>query len=189
MESPAEFTHLSECHKTVMAFEVARARHYEFRNHPEKLSSAFYGLIETGLSISRADYDAALAARDAGEAALAKLLSSHDAIMTPAAPSGAPAGIKATGDPLFSRLWTLMRVPTVTLPFAVMPQICRLRFSWLGGLAKIRLYWHIQGLSQTISRYPATYQNSTLPLADIILLPRQITQASFIQLAGGARNV
>ena len=117
MESPAEFAHLSECHKTVMAFEVARARHFEFRSYPEQLSSAFYGLIETGLSISRADYDAALAARDAGEAALAKLLSSHDAIMTPAAPSGAPAGIKATGDPLFSRLWTLMRVPTVTLPF------------------------------------------------------------------------
>ena len=117
LESPAEFTHLSECHKTVMAFEVARARHFEFRSHPEQLSSAFYGLIETGLSTSRADYDAALAARDAGEAALANLLSSHDAIMTPAAPSGAPAGIEATGDPLFSRLWTLMRVPTVTLPF------------------------------------------------------------------------
>ncbi len=117
LRSPAEFTHLSECHKTVMAFEVARARHFEFRSYPEQLSSAFYGLIETGLSTPRADYDAALATRDAGEATLAKLLSSYDVILTPAAPSGAPAGIEATGDPLFSRLWTLMRVPTVTLPF------------------------------------------------------------------------
>ena len=48
---------------------------------------------------------------------MAKLLSNHDAIMTPAAPSSVPAGIEATGDPLFSRLWTVMRVPTVTLPF------------------------------------------------------------------------
>ena len=56
-----------------MAFEVARARHFEFRNHPEQLSSAFYGLIETGLSISRADYDAALAARDLVKSGIGKI--------------------------------------------------------------------------------------------------------------------
>ena len=116
-----------------MAFEAARARYFEFRNHPKLLSDAFYSLIEAGLSTSRADYDAALAARDAGESVLANLLLTYDAIITLAAPSSAPAGIDSTGDPLFSRMWTLMRVPTVTLPFGRDANNLPLAFQLVGG--------------------------------------------------------
>ena len=136
LECPPEFNQLSKYHKIVMAFEVARARQFEFRNHPTKLSSAFYNLVETGLATSREAYEAALAARDAGEAVLASLLSSFDAIMTPAAPSSAPAGIEATGDPLFSRLWTLMRVPTVTIPFGRDVANLPLAFQLIGGFGE-----------------------------------------------------
>ena len=34
----------------------------------------------------------------------------------PAAVGEAPSGLAATGDPVFSRLWTLLRLPTITLP-------------------------------------------------------------------------
>lgn len=135
LQCPPEFNQLSECHKTIMAFEVARARHFEFRNHSKQLSCAFYSLIETGLSTSRADYDAAMTARDTGEAVLANLLSCYDFIMTPAAPSAAPAGIEATGDPVFSRLWTVMRVPTVTLPFGRDAANLPLAFQLVGGFS------------------------------------------------------
>ena len=133
LECPPELYPLSECHKTVMAFEAARARYFEFRNHPKLLSDAFYSLIEAGLSTSRADYDAALAARDAAESVLANLLLTYDAIITLAAPSSAPAGIDSTGDPLFSRMWTLMRVPTVTLPFGRDANNLPLAFQLVGG--------------------------------------------------------
>ncbi len=133
LECPTEFTQLSECHKIVMAFEVARARQFEFHNHPEKLSGAFYNLIETGLATSRRDYEAALAERDFAEKVLAGLFLAYDAIMTPAAPSSAPAGIEATGDPLFSRLWTLMRVPTVTIPFGSDDANLPFAFQLVGG--------------------------------------------------------
>ena len=53
--------------------------------------------------------------------------------MTPAAPSAAPAGIEATGDPVFSRLWTVMRVPTVTLPFGRDAANLPLAFQLVGG--------------------------------------------------------
>ena len=40
-----------------------------------------------------------------------------DVILTPAAPGEAPAGLDATGDPLFSRGWNLLQVPSVSVPF------------------------------------------------------------------------
>jgi len=40
----------------------------------------------------------------------------YDAILTPSAPSAAPKGLAATGDPSFCTLWTLCGMPCVTLP-------------------------------------------------------------------------
>ena len=36
--------------------------------------------------------------------------------MAPSAPDEAPAGLGATGNPVFSRVWTLLRGPSVALP-------------------------------------------------------------------------
>lgn len=150
LECPREFIQLSESHKVIMAFEAARARQFEFRNHPEKLSGAFCSLIETGLATSRADYEAALATRDAGEAVMAELCLTYDALMTPAAPSSAPAGIEATGDPLFSRLWTVMRVPTVTIPYGRDAANLPLAFQLVGGFGADQ---HLLALSKDIANH------------------------------------
>ena len=40
----------------------------------------------------------------------------YDAIITPAAPGTAPAGLEATGDPSFCTLWTLFGMPALTVP-------------------------------------------------------------------------
>jgi Asp-tRNA(Asn)/Glu-tRNA(Gln) amidotransferase A subunit family amidase len=39
----------------------------------------------------------------------------------PAAPGEAPEGLAYTGDPAFSRIWTLLGVPCVTLPAGTGP--------------------------------------------------------------------
>ena len=39
-----------------------------------------------------------------------------DALLTPAAPGEAPAGLAATGDPVFARVWTLLGLPCVNVP-------------------------------------------------------------------------
>jgi Asp-tRNA(Asn)/Glu-tRNA(Gln) amidotransferase A subunit family amidase len=39
-----------------------------------------------------------------------------DAILTPAAAGEAPRGIEYAGDPRFQELWTLLHVPTLSLP-------------------------------------------------------------------------
>ena len=41
----------------------------------------------------------------------------YDVIIAPATSGEAPRGLKATGDPLFSRDWTLLQLPAISLPF------------------------------------------------------------------------
>jgi amidase len=134
LDCPSEFQQLSEHHKTVMAFETARARRFEFTHHRDQISTAFADLLNMGMSISRDAYERALEARNGASQSLAQTLSSYDAVLTPAAPSGAPHGITATGDPLFSRLWTLLQVPTITLPFGRDEVNMPLAFQLVGGL-------------------------------------------------------
>jgi Asp-tRNA(Asn)/Glu-tRNA(Gln) amidotransferase A subunit family amidase len=39
-----------------------------------------------------------------------------DVLLTPAVSGEAPLGLASTGDPRFQSLWTLLHVPTITLP-------------------------------------------------------------------------
>ena len=45
-----------------------------------------------------------------------------DIILAPAAPGEAPEGLAATGDPLYNRVWTLLQVPCVSVPFGTGPK-------------------------------------------------------------------
>ncbi len=40
----------------------------------------------------------------------------YDAIITPATAGEAPAGLDATGNPIFNTLWTYLGTPAITLP-------------------------------------------------------------------------
>jgi Asp-tRNA(Asn)/Glu-tRNA(Gln) amidotransferase A subunit family amidase len=44
------------------------------------------------------------------------LFARFDAILTPAAPGPAPAGLASTGSPAFNGLWTLCGTPAITIP-------------------------------------------------------------------------
>ena len=48
---------------------------------------------------------------------LDQIFSDVDALIVPSAPGPSPTGLKATDDPLFSRMWNLLQLPTVALPF------------------------------------------------------------------------
>ena len=44
------------------------------------------------------------------------LTNRYDVLISPAAVGEAPQGLTLTGDPIFSRVWTLMGLPSITLP-------------------------------------------------------------------------
>ena len=119
---PEVFAELTECQKVIMAFETARARAFEFYRHRDGISDAFADLVEGGLAISRQTYDEARRITAQAVRAMDVLFTDIDVILAPAAPGEAPAGLGATGDPLFSRAWTLLGMPCISIPFGSGPQ-------------------------------------------------------------------
>ena len=105
----------------VMAYDVAHARIYEYNRYPDQLSAQFKDLVESGLAVSRTDFENACITRDRAARILESLFVDTDVILTPAAPGEAPAGLDATGDPLFSRGWNLLQVPCVSIPYGKGP--------------------------------------------------------------------
>jgi Asp-tRNA(Asn)/Glu-tRNA(Gln) amidotransferase A subunit family amidase len=107
---------LSETQNTIMRFEMVRALAYERIEHSAELSPRLAQMIDEGMAIGFDIYDRALAHAAAARAGLANFFGECDAILAPATPGEAPAGLGSTGDPIFNRMWTLLGVPCVTVP-------------------------------------------------------------------------
>jgi amidase len=119
---PTPFDQLGRTHWTIQAFEAARATHPEMRTSPHLLSPKLRALLEAGAAVSADAYDAAKRQVHEGGAALGEAMAKVDLLLTPATPGEAPAGLASTGDPIFNRVWTLLGVPTVSLPCGNGPQ-------------------------------------------------------------------
>ncbi len=101
----------------IMNFEAARALAWEFDNHRAAISVTLRARLEDGWATSREQYDGARqVARDARRQ-FADLMREFDLLMTPSAQGEAPHGLASTGNSLFNRVWTLLGVPCLTLPW------------------------------------------------------------------------
>jgi Asp-tRNA(Asn)/Glu-tRNA(Gln) amidotransferase A subunit family amidase len=113
---PQPFAGLAEAQKTIMVSEVAKSLAYENLTHREQLSADMTRMIDTGLAVSPQQYDAARSLAWTCRAMLPQIFSEFDVLLAPSTAGEAPAGIAATGDPLFNRIWTLLHVPVVHVP-------------------------------------------------------------------------
>lgn len=120
-EMPGQFQYLAEIQNTIMAFEIARGFTSEYINHRDNLSQTFCEIIEIGLSTSYEDYVSAITLADRCRVEFSSVFEDIDVILAPSTVGEAPAGIDATGDPLFSRMWTLMHMPSLHLPIGSGP--------------------------------------------------------------------
>ncbi len=118
---PDPFPTLVDLQNRVMLFECARNFRYEYDEHKELLSDKIRGLIEAGQSVSYENYAQALMTRDRCRQMLTDLFISFDVLLAPSAPGEAPKGLDATGNPLFSRMWTFLQAPSVNLAGHVGP--------------------------------------------------------------------
>jgi Asp-tRNA(Asn)/Glu-tRNA(Gln) amidotransferase A subunit family amidase len=131
---PEIFKALTECQKTIMAYEVARARIFEYNHYRDQISSAFIDLVESGFKVSRFAYEDACSTRDRAIRVLQNLFVDIDIILAPAAPGEAPRGLDATGDPLYSRSWNLLQVPCLSIPFDSGPEGLPLSIQLVGPM-------------------------------------------------------
>ncbi|ASR35971.1 indole acetimide hydrolase [Prauserella marina] len=106
---------LVAAHEKVMAYEAVRALAEEAR-HPRQLSPQLGELLATGSRISDEEYYAARAVAHRHRPTVLGLLAEGTFILAPAAPGAAPRGLAATGSPVLSRPWQLLRLPVVTVP-------------------------------------------------------------------------
>jgi amidase len=113
---PAEHRGLNAAQDRIMGYEAARALAYERIYRSAQLSPRLGQMLDAGMAVGAAEYDAARAEAAAARAGLAGFFGPYDAVLTPAAPGEAPAGLGYTGDPVFNRMWTLLGTPCVTLP-------------------------------------------------------------------------
>lgn len=113
---PVEFSRLTEAQRTVQAFEAARSLSVERTGHRERLSASMRALLDQGSACPSDTYVEALRLAIACRGRLSDLFRSCDAVLAPSAPGHAPRGLGATGDPVFSRMWTLLQVPCLNVP-------------------------------------------------------------------------
>jgi amidase len=116
MELSPSFGGLAETHNRMMAFEAARAYATEFATQRDKLSPRLIELIELGLRQPVSSYLDDRRTQEAAKRELAAIMTEYDAVLAPAARGEAPEGLGATGDPIFSRMWTLLQGPCIALP-------------------------------------------------------------------------
>jgi Asp-tRNA(Asn)/Glu-tRNA(Gln) amidotransferase A subunit family amidase len=81
-----------------------------------KLSAAALDRLKQAESLSQADYATAFTRRRDNRAQFAALAQSYDAIVTLPATGPAPIGLAYTGNPVFAVPFSMLGVPTVSLP-------------------------------------------------------------------------
>jgi len=113
------FDHVHAMHRRIMAAEAATYHRETYAASKAEYGPNLASLLEEGGAISMSDYHSALKAQRAFRHAADRALSQLDALITPATPGPAPAGLSSTGDPRFNSPWSFAGVPTVSFPFAL----------------------------------------------------------------------
>jgi len=116
LELPETTNQALDWHRCIMEAEMAANLDAEWTRGRDRLSESLRGQLARGRALSAFDYQQALARIAAVNVGFEEIFERCDAILTPAAPGTAPAGLEATGDPSFCTLWTLAGMPSITLP-------------------------------------------------------------------------
>ena len=116
-----EFTRLTAIREVVNNYERACGLAWEWAHHREKLSPQMTRTVELGLAAPHATYVEATRLSERCRGRLDQLMGKLDVLLAPAVNGEAPVGLHYAGDPAFQSLWTLLHVPTITLPLAKGP--------------------------------------------------------------------
>ena len=116
---PASFAGVHAAGRAVLEVEAAAYHEELYRAHAAHYRPRTRELIAGGLTRPAVAYARAQRARHAFRRDVTPLLAEHDALLSPTAPSPAPEGLAATGDPWFCAPWSFAGVPAISLPIGV----------------------------------------------------------------------
>lgn len=109
---------INNFHRTLIAYEFARAHKDWYRKYPEVYRRETAELIEEGLKIKENDYHKARDQRLKLKIEIKEAMNEAniDIFISPAATGPAPIGINSTGDPAMNLPWTNCGLPVITVP-------------------------------------------------------------------------
>ncbi len=114
---PATFAGLLQAQKDIMSFDLARSLAHERLHHADALSPGLRDLLAAGQQVSLEQYRAARQLAHSARSMVSAVFGEHEVVLAPSACGEAPATLEQTGDPVFGRVWTLLGLPCVHLPF------------------------------------------------------------------------
>lgn len=117
MTLPESFAGLLQAQKEIMGFDLVRSLAYERLAHAIELSTGLRALLAIGQQITHDQHRANLQLAYSARAAVSKAFGEYEVVLAPSAVGEAPATLTQTGDPVFGRVWTLLGLPCVHLPF------------------------------------------------------------------------
>jgi len=113
---PPDFAKITQAQIDIMNYETYAALACERLQHYDGLSDKLKQLLENARQCDAPRYDAAQALVASCRGRLEEVFAGVDVLLAPSAPGEAPAGLAATGDPIFCRMWTVLHVPAINLP-------------------------------------------------------------------------
>lgn len=131
---PPACENLVVAQETIQIFEGARCCAYELTVHRDQLSAKLLELLAPAEGLTYAAYAAALTLAAKCRRQLEAIFTDYDVLLVPSAPGEAPAGLEATGNPIFNRMWTLLHTPAVTLPSHTGPHLLPVGVQVIGPL-------------------------------------------------------
>lgn len=116
---PAALVGLADEAALIQTYEGARSLAWEQVTHADLLSAPLRHLLDGAPEIPYEHYVQARSRAAAARSpqALQALFGAADILVTPAAVGEAPEGLSSTGSPLFNRLWTLLGLPVLSVPY------------------------------------------------------------------------
>ena len=115
-DTPSYFKDIMKYHKIIHETDMAYAFSDYYKNSKNKLGKELVKAIERGQNYKSRDYVEAVENRDYFYKIFSEVFNDYHAILTPAASGEAPKGLKSTGSPEFSTIWTFLGMPSISLP-------------------------------------------------------------------------
>ncbi len=120
---PEEFSRLFHASReTINNYERSKSLAPEWASDSGRISKVLGERIRKGFAMKHEDYLAALQLGEHCRARIAPAFDGIDAILSPCVKGEAPAGLAHTGDPGFQQFWTVLYVPSMSLPTHRGPQ-------------------------------------------------------------------
>ena len=115
-DTPSYFKDIIKYHKIIHETDMAYAFSDYYKNSKNKLGKELVQAIERGQNYKSRDYVEAVENRDYFYKIFSEVFNDYHGILTPASSGVAPKGLKSTGSPEFSTIWTFLGMPSISLP-------------------------------------------------------------------------